>query len=214
MCPSFLRCGPGRALAFVLLLAIAPACAWAGDPDDDIVVQVRREGSFLLVEVDCPVDAPRAIVWDVLTDYDHMARYLSNLEYSAVDERTETWLRVHQKGRASHGLFSLTFDNIREVELLPPNEIRSRFINGDFRSSTFTTRIVEVESAGPRLRILNSGRYTTTLWVPPIIGPALIADGIQKQFGEIRAEILRRHAESRRPGVGRDPAAGSRPSPG
>jgi uncharacterized membrane protein YGL010W len=43
------------------------------------------------------------------------------------------------------------------------------------------------------------GRYTPNMWVPPIIGPALITAETQKQFGEIRAEILRRSAMARPP---------------
>jgi len=53
------------------------------------------------------------------------------------------------------------------------------------------TRIV-VTSEG--VNIVNSGRYTPNRWVPPLIGPALIEAETQKQFGEIRTEILRRSA--------------------
>jgi hypothetical protein len=35
------------------------------------------------------------------------------------------------------------------------------------------------------------------MWVPPIIGPVLIEAETQKQFGEIRREILRRNALAR-----------------
>jgi hypothetical protein len=35
------------------------------------------------------------------------------------------------------------------------------------------------------------------VWVPPAIGPAMIEAETQKQFGEFRAEILRRTASSR-----------------
>lgn len=174
-----------------------PACAWALATDEDIVVHVRKDGQYILVDVDCPVDAPASVVWEVLTDYDNMARYISNLEYSVVDERADNLLRVHQKGKASRGLFTMTFDNVREVELVPYREIRSRMVSGDLENSTYSTRIVEVDAGGPHLHIVNSGRYTTDIWVPPFIGPALIAAGIQRQFGEIRAEILRRSAPVR-----------------
>ena len=55
----------------------------------------------------------------------------------------------------------------------------------------FTTRIVQI---GGRIHIINAGRYQPNLWIPPIIGPALIGAETQKQFGEIRTEILRRSA--------------------
>lgn len=176
-------------VAFLLFLFVSPAGA-VGNVED-IVVGLRRDGPALVVEVDCLVPAPAAIAWDVLTDYAHMARYLSNLESSDVLERKDNWMRVHQVGRASQGPLSLRFDNVREVELVPPDEVRSRFLNGDFKDSTFVTRVV---ASGTGIRIVNSGRYVTDLWIPPVIGPHLIAAGIRRQFGEIRDEILRRAA--------------------
>ncbi len=182
-----------RALA-ALLAAILPASAWSFNADQDIVVHVRKDGPNIAVDVDCPVDAPGSVAWEVLTDYDHMAQFISNLEYSGVTDRSGNVLRVHQKGKASRGPLTLTFDNVREIELVPYREIRSRLISGDLKASDFVTQIVELAA---RVHIINSGRYTPNIWVPPIIGPALIATETQKQFGEIRAEILRRSAMAR-----------------
>ena len=178
-------------LLAALLFALFPVCAWPATAADDIVVDVRKEGAEVAVDVDCPVDASRQLVWDVLTDYEHMAQFVSNIAYSGVDARTGNLLRVHQKGKVSRGILSMSFDNVREVELVPRREIRSRMISGDMKASAFTTSIVEV---GGRLHIVNVGRYQPNLWIPPVIGPALIRAETQKQFGEIRAEILRRSA--------------------
>jgi hypothetical protein len=174
-----------------LLLAVLPISAWSFNKDQDIVVHVQKDGQSIAVDVDCPVDAPWSIVWEVLTDYDHMAQFISNLEYSSVKDRVDNVLRVHQKGRASRGPLTLTFDNVREIELVPYGEIRSRLISGDLKASEFTTRIVEVAAM---VHIVNSGRYMPRIWVPPLIGPALIEAETQKQFGEIRTEIMRRSA--------------------
>lgn len=184
-----------RALVAVLLTAL-PVCAWSFNADQDIVVHVQKDGPHISVDVDCPVDAPWSVVWDVLTDYDHMAQFVSNLEYSGVADRQDNVLRVHQRGKASRGPLTLRFDNIREVELVPYQEIRSRLVSGDLKSSDFVTRIVEVAA---QVHIVNRGRYTPNIWVPPYIGPALIEAETQKQFGEIRTEILRRNAMSRPP---------------
>jgi hypothetical protein len=146
-----------------LLLTVLPVSAWSLNTDQDIVVHVQMNGQIIAVDVDCPVDASWSVVWEVLTDYDHMARFISNLEYSGVDERLDNVLRVHQKGKASRGFLTLTFDNVREIELVPYREIRSRLISGDLKASDFVTQIVEVAA---RVHIINSGRYTPNLWVP------------------------------------------------
>ena len=65
-----------------MLLTAVAVSAWSGNPNLDILVEARKEGPVVAVDVVCPVDAPWSIVWEVLTDYDHMAQFLSNLEYS------------------------------------------------------------------------------------------------------------------------------------
>jgi hypothetical protein len=45
---------------------------------------------------------------------------------------------------------------------------------------------------GDAIHILNSGRFIPEVWVPPVIGPAVIEAETRKQFEEIRSEIRRR----------------------
>ena len=97
--------------------------------------------------------------------------------------------RCGNTDKATRGPLTITFDNVREVELRPFTEVRSRLISGDLKASAFTTRLVDVDGL---VHIINSGRYTPKMWVPPLIGPALIEAETRKQFGEIRTEILRR----------------------
>ena len=175
----------------VALVAWPPADAGAAADTSDIVVHARKDGATITVEVDCPVDAPRAVAWDVLTDYDHMAKFVSNLEVSAVRMRMGDRLQVHQKGKASRGPLTFPFESVREIELVPQTEIRSKMISGDTMPASFTTRI---EAAGNKLHIVHTGTYTPSIWVPPVVGPALIEMETRKQYGEIRDEIVRRAA--------------------
>ena len=175
-------------VAAVLLGCVASFAQAAGDTGD-IDVRAERDGSTIRIRVDCPVDAPRAVAWDVLTDYDSMAKFISNLEQSVVRLRFGDRLQVFQKGKASRGPLTFPFENLREIVLHPQREIVSRVIDGDAMPAEFTTRIDDVDG---KLHIVHAGRYTPSIWVPPLIGPALIEAETRKQYGEIRDEILRR----------------------
>ena len=177
------------AAALPVPLTAAGLPASPAPPDQDISVRVQKTGAEILVDVDCPVRAPVSIVWAVLTDYDNMAAFVSNLQFSGIEHRVDNVLTVRQKGKVTRGLFSFAFDNVREIELLPFAEIRSRLVHGDLKASAFTTRIVDLDGL---VHISNNGRYTPNVWVPPLIGPVIIEGETRKQFGEIRAEILRR----------------------
>jgi hypothetical protein len=186
-------------LAAFLLVALLPFAAWPIDAREQILVKVIQDGQAISVEVDCPVDAPWPVIWEVLTDYDRMAEFLSNVSASSIVSRVrDDVIRVRQQGSASIGPLSLPFDNVREIELVPHSQIRSRMVSGDFKASSFVTRIVLVEG---RIHIMNSGRYTPNIWVPPLVGPALIEAEMRRQFAEIRTEIRRRSAKARLPGV-------------
>ena len=180
-----------RAIAVLMLAMLPVAELHAAAPDQDIEVRVKKNGPEVAVDVDCPVNASAAVTWEVLTDYDHMSEFLSDVQHSSVQARDGHTLQVYQKGKAERGLLSITFENLREVVLVPHQEIRSRLISGDLKASAFTTRVVD---DGTLVHIINSGRYTPKLWVPPIIGPTLIEAETRKHFGELRTEILRRHA--------------------
>lgn len=182
---------PGSRILTAAMLSLLSFYAWPLNPNQDIVVQVRKHGPQVVVDVVCPVDAPAPVVWEVLTDYEHMPQFISNIASSEVEDTAGNVLRVRQKGRAIRGPVTLTFDIVREIELVPQTEIRSRLISGDFKSSDFVTRILVTETG---VHIVNNGRYTPNMWVPPFIGPAVIEAETQKQYGEIRAEILRRAA--------------------
>ena len=183
------------AVALVGLLAGAQASgATPSVPAEDIAVEVRKDGDSVVVRVDCPVRAPHALVWEVLTDYDHMARYVTNLKASEIRARDGDTLHVFQQGSAQRGLLSFSFENLREIRLVPQQEIRSRLISGTLQSSEFTTRIVD---DGDQVHILNSGRFVPDVWVPPVIGPTVIEAETRKQFDEIRNEILRRAATAK-----------------
>jgi len=177
-----------RYTAAVLAAALVLPLPAAAD-DGDIAVKVRKEGETIHVSVDCPVRAPAATAWEVMTDYENMTKFITNLTQSTVRMHMGNRMQVFQKGKASRGPLSISFENMREIQLVPQSEIRSKLIAGDTMPAEFVTRIEERDGV---THVVHTGSYTPSMWVPPGIGPALIEAETRKQYGEIRAEILKR----------------------
>ena len=167
-----------------------PVATRALPPDaSDIAVAIHRDGEAYVVDVDFVVEATAQQVWDVLTDYDHMADFVSNVAASRIVRRERQSIEVNQTSRLGFGPFQLTFENVREIELVPLKEIRSRLVRGDMKASSFTTWL---RPEGSATRVVNHGRFTPDRWIPPLIGIAVLESETRKQFAELRAEMLRR----------------------
>jgi polyketide cyclase/dehydrase/lipid transport protein len=179
----------GFSLGNPLALAQVPLATDAQDASD-IVVHVKKNGEIIIVDVEMAVQASPLATWDVLTDYDHMAQFVTNVQSSKITGRKGNTLVVAQKSGTAFGLLKFSFDNVREVELVPHSEIRSNLISGDMKASAFTTRLMS--DGGGVTRVLNHGEFVPTMWVPPVIGTAFLETETRRQFHELRNEIMRR----------------------
>src|SRR5207237_3150779 len=121
-------------LRYVALVSVVTATLIFGQAsaalsdESDIDVRASKEGAVIVVDVDLAVRASRDEVWNVLTDYDHMAEFVANLESSAVISRTDNALDVIQKGKARYGLLSFPFESVRHGVLTPSREIHSKIV--------------------------------------------------------------------------------------
>jgi hypothetical protein len=179
---------------FIAASFLVAASSQAASLDSrDIVVHIQKKGEWVIVDVDLPVEATVLESWNVMTDYDNMSKFVSNLTSSKIIGRDGNTLSVEQKGKASRGPLTISFENIREIVLTPQSEIHSRLVSGDLKASEFTTRVVD---RGAFTQITNHGEFIPNIWVPPILGPALIEAETRKQFQELRTEILRRKGQT------------------
>lgn len=179
-----------RLAAAMLLLALAPLPGWA---DEALSSQVRIDGETVWLEVSFTVPASRAQVWEVLTDFDHMAGFVSNLAVSKVLSREGTVLRVMQSGTAHRGTLDFPFEVLREVHLVPMHRIESHLIGGSMKRQEGVTEIAE---EGGETRVVYHGESIPGVWIPPVVGKPFIEAEIREQFQELRQEILRRHPPS------------------
>ena len=190
--------------ALTISMAFSTMCLWflpnvgaMAEPIDampDIKVDVRKvdggvviDGNFLI-----PVSPPEA--WKVLTDYEHMPQFMRSIKTSKIIFTSPDKIRVAQTGGASRGVLSFGFEVVREVRMTPYTEIVSKVISGNLKKSDSITRLIP-EVGGTRVVFHNES--IPNIWVPPGIGPALINSEMTAQFGDLRAEILRRNVASK-----------------
>lgn len=167
---------------------------FAAESQSQPAVHVQKHGNSVVIDVDMPVAASPVTAWAVLTDYDHMATFLSNLTSSKIVERRGETLHVAQAGSTKVAFMTFSFAAVRAVELSPMHEIRSSLVSGDFKSYASTTRLVDLAQG---VRIVHHGEYVPKAWLPPMVGVAVIESETRKQFEQFAAEMLRRQAAQR-----------------
>lgn len=179
--------------ATVLLLAFAAAMARAAAPDagDEIVVRVEVVEDVIRIDAELTIPASAREVWDVLTDFEHAPRFISNVTSSKVLARNGNVVRVAQTGKAGFGPFRFEFKSTREVTLTPFEKLESRMIEGNMKRFRSTT---ELETVGNATRLtLHSESVPETLLLLNL-GRSVIESETQEHYREIQREVLRRKA--------------------
>jgi ribosome-associated toxin RatA of RatAB toxin-antitoxin module len=157
----------------------------------EVTLSTRDDG--VVLDVTCLVAASPAEVWAVVTDYEHAASFIANLEKSSVLERSANRMLVSQKGKMGFGPFSVNVETVTEVRLTHLEGMRSRLIRGSMKRHESTTRLIP-ENGGTR--IVYHAVSVPDVWIPPVIGPAIIRHEAQTRFEQLLVEILRRKAHA------------------
>lgn len=171
-------------------LVFATPFAQAQESDDpDIQVSVQVHGRAVTTDAQFTVQATPQQAWVVLTDFDHMAEFVSNLSTSHILEHNGNHLTITQKGQAQRGPLSFPYDSIRSLDLTPFEQIVSHQQSGSMLQLDGT---MWLHPQGQLTDIRYHSQGISNLWIPPLLGPALIASEIRQQLGEIRQEIIKR----------------------
>lgn len=157
--------------------------------DEDIEIKVQIAGDDVIVDLSLLVSATPQQVWAVLTDFDHMSGFITNLKESHVIGTSGPSQKIYQRGSANYGLIDFPFETTRELLLIPFDKIQSHMISGNMNKMEGTTQLVEEDG---RTRIIYHTDTIPGHWIPPIAGKVFIEHEVREQFREIRDEILKR----------------------
>jgi carbon monoxide dehydrogenase subunit G len=176
------------------MLALFAAQAGAACAAEDLDVEVERNGHSFAVRAGATLAAPVSLVWEVLTDYDNLARFIPGLLQSAVQLRAANRVVLEQKGEARFLVFAYPIEVRLEVLESPRDWITSRAVGGNLKRMNGRYEL-RAESAGVRLRY--TGELEPDFDLPPVIGTLAVRSMVQEQFAAMVAEIERRAAVSR-----------------
>ena len=193
-CCNGLRNAPARMrpLLLIVLLCLCESVAFAqAPPNHEIDIRVEKNGPANVVDASFFVPATPQQAWEVLTDWNNLAGFMTNIKASSIVSQSGNTARVKQTGRAKLWPFSFDIEIEREIELFPFEKMQFRLLGGDFDKMEGELHLV-AEPAGTR--IVSHTESIPKFWIPPLIGPIMIEREMRDQFREIIEEILRRAA--------------------
>jgi ribosome-associated toxin RatA of RatAB toxin-antitoxin module len=177
-------------VAVLLAAQVAP-----GGAAEDLSVEAERRGERVEVRARALIAAPVAAVWEVLTDYEHLPRFIPGIAKSVVRSRDDSRLLVEQAGEARFLIFSFPIEVRLEVTERPPQSISSRAVAGNVRRMTGRYEIQpDAEHGTVLLRYI--GEIEPDFKLPPLIGVAALRRTATEQFTAMVAEIERRAGEA------------------
>lgn len=176
-----------RCLLVAFAMFTGNACIAADSPIRNVDVTYDGETYVLDARMFAPVS--RSVAWDVLIDFDHMARWVPNVSESKVLKREDNTVTIEQRGVAKYGLASIPYVTERKVEITVPDVIKSTQIKGSLRRVE-SMMMVEPDGNGTRLNyhleIVPSGLASA------LLSKAFLEHEISEQFGAIIGEMVRR----------------------
>jgi carbon monoxide dehydrogenase subunit G len=178
-----------RASALLALLA-----AWGPVLAQDVTIQTARDGDFVTVSASAVMKVDPHIAWTVLSDYDHLAKFIPDLKSSRVVSRDGNRLRVEQKGDVGFLFYKEPVNVLLEVHEEPPTRITARSIQGNVQQ--LETRY-ELYTSGAGTRLDYAGRFVPDFPIPPLIGMPIVNRLIERRFRAMIVEIQRRDALAR-----------------
>lgn len=134
--------------------------------EGDKVYQISSSGT---------VKAAPAVVWRILTDYNHLADYLPNLTSTRVVSRNGDTVIVEQLGTARFLFFSRTIRLLVQVNERAPDRIDIGLVEGDLKVYRASWELSPLAgAAGTRVV------YTSTI-VPKFDVPGIVGTGVVKK---------------------------------
>ncbi len=175
-------------------------CAGIAYGAEDVAVTATRQGSAIAIDARATLRASLEVIWQTVTDYDHLADFVPGMETSRVIERHGNVAIVEQAGRMTFLFFAYPIQVVVRSEEHYPLQIRARLLSGNLKQLVGAYRIDPVEGADDRSVLRWSGLIEADTPLPLFITVPIVRANVKDQFLGLIREIERRERARPRPG--------------
>jgi ribosome-associated toxin RatA of RatAB toxin-antitoxin module len=182
-----------RSAAAAALLVSSAALA------GEISVDAAREGDAIRVTARAVLEAPHALIWQTLTDYDRLHEFIPGMQHSRVIETRGPATIVEERGEARFLVFSYPIEVTVASVHRPPETIEIHLLKGNLRTLEGAYRIEPLPDGKQVLHW--TGLIAPALALPDFVTRYLMRANVEDQFRGMVQEIERRD-DVRRNGAG------------
>jgi uncharacterized protein YndB with AHSA1/START domain len=177
-----------RARVFVAALLLA---AWAHPAQaGDVAVEVEQHSGLYEIRGAFIVTAPAHVVWQVLTDYEHIGKFVRSVRSSTLERRADGTKVLRQAAVGGPFPFRRTMHVTLELREEPQRRIAFRDISGrDFRHYQGEW-VVAVDSSVTSVAYALDARPRAAM--PGMIGRGVLGGAAKQLLEQVRTEMLRR----------------------
>jgi ribosome-associated toxin RatA of RatAB toxin-antitoxin module len=161
---------------------------------EQVSIDASSQGTAVAIFARATIKAPYALIWQTLTDYDHLSEFIPGMVKSHVIERRGSAAIVEQTGKAAILFFSYPIEVVVESLEKPPNFIGIRVLKGNLKQLDGRYRLEKTSDKDDEFVLHWSGLIEPSLPVPLFITVPLMRANISDQFSGMVKEIERREA--------------------
>ena len=181
------------ALTSVAVLVLAVQARGA----QDVGVDAQLRGNALAITTHATIRAPLPVIWQTLTDYDHLAEFIPGMRMSRVLQRRGATVIVEQIGEAKFLIFHYPIDVVVQSDEHYPATIAVHVLSGNLRRLAGAYRIETVPGTRERFVLHWQGIIEPDIPLPLFITAPGLRETVADQFvGMVREIERRRSAEA------------------
>ena len=178
--------------ALVAILAVMLIGSARAAETPEIEVRVEKNDDTFTVDAGGTIPVSVTTAWNVLTDFDHLASIMNNLSSSRITGQEGNTLTIFQQGKARYGVFSYSFESVREIILEPRRRILSRQISG--KAKRFES-IAELQATADGTLLRYHADIVPEGQIARLFGAPFIKAEIDEQLTLMAVEMMRREGK-------------------